>query len=222
MKPFVELALPDFDADRRQFLGQLLRAGNLPHEWTDRGVDVPESRAAQAEAVVALVREGSMPAPVSMPAPAEVEERIGLAVQPRVDRLGRTIASPGRRAMGWWIDGLVLTALQMVLRDTLNAVVVWGAMVVIGTALWGRTPGKLAVAMRVVPSLSRRPPGFVRSVVRWAVPESLVVVAVVTSSTAVMVAAAAVQAATFLPVLWDSQRRGLNDRAAGTLVIVTR
>jgi hypothetical protein len=45
---------------------------------------------------------------------------------------------------------------------------------------------------------------------------------VVTSSTAMMVAAAAVQAATFLPVLWDAQRRGLNDRAAGTLVIVTR
>lgn len=218
----MELALPDFDADRRLFLGQLLRAGNLPHQWTDRGVDVPESRAAQAEAVVALVREGSMPAPVPPVTLPESEERVGLAVPPRHDRLGRTIASPGRRAMGWWVDGLILTALQMVLRDTLNAVVVWGAMVVIGTALWGLTPGKLAVAMRVVPVHSRRPPGFGRSVVRWAVPESLVVAAVVTSSMAMMAAAAVVQAATFLPVLWDAQRRGLNDRAAGTLVIVTR
>ncbi len=86
----------------------------------------------------------------------------------------------------------------------------------------GRTLGKLAVGTRVVDARTLQPPRPAMSLLRWAVlaGPSIVVGAATndprwgfaTFATMIVVA----------PILWDLLRRGLHDRAAGTLVIRTR
>ena len=134
-------------------------------------------------------------------------------------------AGPGVRATARVVDvvlvmlpaWLVLAPLLLVVlpnaRTTtvVTAVLAWA--VVVGYEAWfttvsGQTIGKRALGIRVVLVGGTEPPGLGASVVRAALP---VLMGVVTFGVAWIVP--------YLWVIWDRDRRGLHDRAAGTEVI---
>lgn len=86
---------------------------------------------------------------------------------------------------------------------------------VVTTALWGAGFGKIVLGMRVVVEPGSQPggdvPGWARSWKRWAVPQA-----------AGLIPLPATGLVAYLPALRDSRRRGLHDRAAGTVVIDLR
>ncbi|HEX3906703.1 MAG TPA: RDD family protein [Mycobacteriales bacterium] len=86
---------------------------------------------------------------------------------------------------------------------------------VVTTAKWGAGLGKMLLGLRVVvdrpdaPAAS--PPGWARSWKRWGVPQL-----------PGLIPLPATGLLAYLPALRDARRRGLHDRAAGTIVIDTR
>jgi len=83
------------------------------------------------------------------------------------------------------------------------------------TALWGAGVGKWLLGLRVVvdsgPSTTTQPPGWARSWRRWLVPQGTGLIPL--PATGLLA---------YLPALRDGRRRGLHDRAAGTLVVDVR
>ena len=138
----------------------------------------------------------------------------------------RLIAGLTARLVGGYVDALFVSAFFAVSISHPSSswwpAICWAVYVVPSTAASGRTLGKLAVGTRVVAARTLRPPGLATSLVRWAVlaGPSLVVDAATHSARwgfatlATMVVVA--------PITWDLLRRGLHDRAAGTVVIRTR
>lgn len=86
---------------------------------------------------------------------------------------------------------------------------------VITTAIWGAGLGKALLGLQVVmePSAATAPecPGWSRSWKRWAVPQL-----------PGLIPLPATGLVAYLPAFHDSRRRGLHDRAAGTIVIDVR
>lgn len=139
------------------------------------------------------------------------------------------LASLSQRAVGFVADvalsGTVLLTPGMLLADAVTAedlgpgltrLVALVAFVflalyeIVPTALWGRTPGKAIVNIRVVGIGDERPPGWKRAVLRWVLPALAFQVAVVG-----WVIALALRAALVL----DPLHRGVHDRLAGTIVV---
>jgi uncharacterized RDD family membrane protein YckC len=86
---------------------------------------------------------------------------------------------------------------------------------VVTTAKWGAGLGKTLLGLRVVVDRPDAPaatvPGWSRSWKRWGVPQL-----------PGLIPLPATGLLAYLPALHDSRRRGLHDRAAGTIVIDTR
>ena len=86
---------------------------------------------------------------------------------------------------------------------------------VVTTAIWGAGLSKTLLGLRVVIDQSdapaASPPGWARSWKRWGVPQ-----------VPGLIPLPATGLLAYLPALHDSRRRGLHDRAAGTIVIDTR
>ncbi len=119
-----------------------------------------------------------------------------------------SVASVGRRFIGLVVDCVLAelitslfvhgggTAAQHV--QTLNywSLLTWALITVIGTAFFGATPGMLTAGIRVVRVDGGALLLPVRAIVR------------------------AILVALIIPaVIWDRDRRGLHDRAAGTIVL---
>ncbi len=151
------------------------------------------------------------------------ETDIGLPVEDRVDDL----ASVGQRIGGALIDGLLTSMVVVVplllglvnLDDLQNrvsagwafALLVFGAAYTIGpTAIWGQTLGKVAVGTRVVTDADGSLPGWRRSTIRWAVPGLLGRLPYIGILISLAVTAS---------LVLDPRRRGLHDKAAGTIVV---
>lgn len=151
------------------------------------------------------------------------ETDIGLSVEDRVDDL----ASVGQRIGGALIDGLLTSMVVVVplllglvnLDDLQNrvsagwafALLVFGAAYTIGpTAIWGQTLGKVAVGTRVVTDADGSLPGWRRSTIRWAVPGLLGRLPYIGILISLAVTAS---------LVLDPRRRGLHDKAAGTIVV---
>ena len=140
---------------------------------------------------------------------------------------GPPLASIGQRVAGALVDGL-LTSMVVVVPlllglvdvDTLDrslppalatALFLFGAVyTIVPTALWGQTPGKLAVGTRVVVEEDGSLPGWRRAAVRWAVPGF---------AGRLPYVGLAVSLAIMASLVLDRRRRGLHDRAAGTIVV---
>jgi uncharacterized RDD family membrane protein YckC len=86
---------------------------------------------------------------------------------------------------------------------------------VVTTAIWGAGIGKTILGLKVVvdthDEFATAAPGWARSWKRWAVPQA-----------PGLIPLPATGLLAFLPALRDSQRRGLHDRAAGTIVVDVR
>jgi uncharacterized RDD family membrane protein YckC len=138
------------------------------------------------------------------------------------------VASLAQRLGGVVIDGLLTSMvvvvpllLGMIHFDTVAdltisagwaaALVAFGAVyTIVPTALWGQTAGKLAVGTRVVVEADGSVPGWRRSAVRWFVSEGVGRIAYV---------GLWISLAVIVSVVIDARRRGLHDRAAGTIVV---
>lgn len=144
---------------------------------------------------------------------------------------GDRLASAGQRAVGFLADvalaGTVLLTPGMLLEDAVTAedlgpglarLVALVAFVflalyeVVPTALWGRTPGKAIVNIRVVGIGDEGPPGWKRAVLRWVLPALAFQVAVVVVGWVLALALRAV-------LVLDPLHRGIHDRLAGTIVV---
>ena len=108
----------------------------------------------------------------------------------------RSVAGVGRRIGALFIDWLMCTIIALAaFHSQYWTIVVFGAEVYLLTALTGFTVGKRIVGLRVV-RLDGKPVGL-----WWALLRTLLLLAVVP------------------PLVFDSDLRGLHDKAANTLVI---
>lgn len=86
---------------------------------------------------------------------------------------------------------------------------------VVTTAMWGAGIGKTILGLKVVvdthDEFATAAPGWARSWKRWAVPQA-----------PGLIPLPATGLLAYLPALRDSRRRGLHDRAAGTIVVDVR
>ncbi|HEX3622503.1 MAG TPA: RDD family protein [Acidimicrobiales bacterium] len=138
------------------------------------------------------------------------------------------VASLAQRLGGVLIDGL-LTSMVVVVPVLLGivhfdsvqdlrispgwaaALLVFGAVyTIVPTALWGQTAGKLAVGSRVVVEADGSVPGWRRSLLRWFVAEGVGQIPYIGIWISLVVIGS---------LLFDSRRRGLHDKAAGTIVV---
>lgn len=90
---------------------------------------------------------------------------------------------------------------------------VWIVYEVVPTALWGKTPGKHVVGIRVCarPDLAR--PGWIRSLKRFGLFYLVGWIPFVGALLTVVIP---------LPLLWTAERQGLHDMFAGTVVLKER
>lgn len=149
-------------------------------------------------------------------------------VGPPVEEDAAVIASLAQRLGGALIDGL-LTSMVIVVPLLLGFVNVddvqslrippgWAVALflfaavytVVPTAIWGQTAGKLAVGTRVVVDADGSLPGWRRSFVRWFVSEGLAQLPGI---------GVLVSLAVLVSLVVDRRRRGLHDKAAGTVVV---
>ncbi len=147
---------------------------------------------------------------------------------PPVEEQALAVASLAQRLGGVLVDGL-LTSMVVVVPLLLGVVhfdtvadlrisagwagllVAFGAVyTIVPTAVWGQTPGKLAVGSRVVVEADGSVPGWRRSAVRWFVSEGVGQVPFVGIWISLVVIGS---------LLFDPRRRGMHDKAAGTIVL---
>jgi uncharacterized RDD family membrane protein YckC len=150
-----------------------------------------------------------------VPAVALVDLTGGLALLVRTARsvLGRELGILGNAAA---LPGSDLVGARTPLVQVLALVGVvvgfglaWVVVRIVATAWTGRTPGKWLLGLRVVDEANpTTPPRLAKAALRWLVPQ--VSSAVPLPGTGAVV---------YAPVLKDPWRRGLHDRAAGTVVV---
>jgi uncharacterized RDD family membrane protein YckC len=146
---------------------------------------------------------------------------------PALDEQAFVVASVAQRIGGAVVDGLLVAMvivvpllLGIVDLDTLQNGLTAGwtvllllfgaAYTIVPTALFGQTPGKLAVGTRVVVEADGSLPGWRRSVIRWFVSQGVGRVPYVGILISVVVTGS---------LLFDDRRRGFHDKAAGTIVV---
>lgn len=147
---------------------------------------------------------------------------------PPVEERPVVVASLAQRIGGVLVDGL-LTSMVVVVPLLLGVIrfdsvqdlqisagwatvlILFGAVyTIVPTAVWGQTPGKLAVGTRVVVDADGSLPGWRRSIIRWFVAEGVGRIAYV---------GIWISLAVLVSVVVDGRRRGLHDKAAGTIVV---
>jgi len=121
------------------------------------------------------------------------------------------VAGLGRRLLGFVVDCVVaalitspfvhvhLTSPSATQSASYWSLLTWFVITVIGTGFFGVTPGMALVGIRVAPLEGRPMLGLWRAVIR-----AILVMLIVPA------------------VIWDVDRRGLHDRAAGTIVLAAR
>lgn len=136
-------------------------------------------------------------------------------------------AGPAARLLGAFVDSLVsyLFGLALWIAAPVStdetAWLLWigiAAYEITGTAVWGRTVGKLAARTRVLRTDTGGVPGFASAIVRWFVPSIPIIVAISFASANLLMLPWVV--VVYAPILTAS-RRGLHDHAARTVVVYT-
>lgn len=156
------------------------------------------------------------------------------------------LAGPGTRLAARILDIGVVYTLWFITRDVVGIYVIdsivssvggkllvalavlWLTFVgyeVVQSALWGQTVGKRIVDIRVVNESTGRPPGWGRSLIRWAVPlvpfALLGMILTPAGEYLALLAAAVAAALCYVSITWDRKNQGWHDQAAGTIVVKT-
>lgn len=202
--------------------------------WEDTDVIVADTAEPRIDELVAwmeaqptLSEEAGPAAAGAQPDAAPAPERA-----PRSVRESGAIAGPGRRLVGFAADEVIWSAFAVTamastgLGTDLTPVSVASSILlfayrVVPVAIYGRTLGKVVAGTRVVRASDRALPGWRSAFVRWLVP-SLPWTAVALLGTPAGARVAALVATTVIygALLLDASRRGLHDRAAGTVVAI--
>jgi uncharacterized RDD family membrane protein YckC len=216
----VEYDLGDWDHDQRAALALLLGGRAISHGWRGPVLTVPKAREADTDELIDEIDEkaaGSLD--------------IALPTEPAEDGEGPVIASAGRRLVGALCDGMILGFVTAPLQrgvfegdlamGRLTELFLTAVYVVIPTALWGRTAGKAIVGTSVVSADDLAIPSWRQATVRWMVPalSTLAVAVLPVPTVASVILLLAVEVVIYGGILRDARRRGLHDRAAGTLVL---
>ena len=144
------------------------------------------------------------------------------------DKQDLQLASILQRVGGALVDGLLISMVVVIpmllgfiefdnVEVALPAPVILGLFLfgalytIVPTAVWGQTPGKIAVGTRVVTEEDGSLPGWRRAAVRWALPG---VLGRLPNNLGLWVSLAVMAS-----LIVDPRRRGLHDRLAGTIVI---
>ncbi len=210
----LEYDFSDWTDEQRAGLDMHLQAANIASEWEEGGIlVVPRARRVDVDDFVDLIEGGF---DVDTDAEDDARASGGRAV----------LASPGRRIVAGAIDELVYGSIGIVVNRIMAghwqgwwSFPVIAAYLIVTVALWGRTVGNLVVGTRVE-HLDGSVPGWRTATVRWAVPVASIVLVPVGGLTAVL-GAWVWYLTVHLPIFFPS-RRGLHDRAAGTIVTRTR
>jgi uncharacterized RDD family membrane protein YckC len=140
------------------------------------------------------------------------------------------LASPERRLAGWLAQSLVFTVVDsaaigltgdLAVVEPVNLVLAV-ANGLVAVTLFGRTLGMALTGTRVVRQVDGAPPGGGTATVRWLVAAGPTLVPARLMGRgwwAGMIFGLLWSVAVFGPILIDPFRRGLHDRAAGTLVV---
>jgi uncharacterized RDD family membrane protein YckC len=188
----------------------------IPAEWRPDGVlVVPSAREIQVDDLLNSLEEedggsDAQPASVRADTPVRTEDA--------------QLAGPGRRFAGFLIDYVVVTATSVFLyfvsgqRSTGYAlsVAVDAAYFIGGTAIWGRTVGKLVLRTVVVRTDGVEPPGLRVATIRWAIVSFGIPLGYVAGIGGLLSLGWTV--AVFIPIFLPA-RRGIHDRGAGTEVL---
>jgi len=156
-------------------------------------------------------------------------DRLARPVQPsNAHRRPPLLASPSRRLGGAVIDGVLFVIGALVLLIVGNQWSGWPARVaftlpfvlyqVAAIAVWGRTLGKAAMGTKVVREEDRGPVGWGAALARWAVPAVPGIALSLAGDPAGVIGLLWI-IVVYSGVLRDSQRRGLHDHVAGTVVV---
>lgn len=220
------IQISGLSTENRELLAMLLRSEEIPAQWAGEVVFVPADRAAAASDLIAEVGEHAEASGEAVG--TETLPRATVAGAPRNALISnRTIATRWQRLGGWLIDSVVI---GLVGRGLAERGVSWwligiavGLYWIVATAVWGATIGKLVARTRGTVAGGRPP--WRASVVRWAVTGWIGFAAGVSADISAAAApplavlALVTWLATYTPILWDHEARGLHDRLAGTVVV---
>lgn len=145
------------------------------------------------------------------------------------DQRSVALASIGMRALAQFLDGLILGVPLFLLTlpfgvsllgtDVTDSELLWLTVVWVGAelayhtagvALWGATPGKRIVGLKVVNRTDGGAVSWTYASVRALVPTAVQLVPVVGPGLSIVV---------YLRALFHPMRQGLHDAAAGTIVV---
>jgi uncharacterized RDD family membrane protein YckC len=219
----------DWRPDQRRAVERLLEAAEVPYAWDGELLEVPGDRRRLVDDMVDLVADEDDGAPLFDDEPAPGASVVAGERWP-------IIAARSRRVVGYVVDVLVVnlgvvaffTALRVwsdgdggIVRWSWLAAALTAAYDIAPVAIVGRTVGKLVAATRVVVDGDGRVPGWSRSIARWAVPALPTLLVPYASGGASRLLAFTVwPIVVYAQILFDPMRRGLHDRAAGTVVVL--
>jgi uncharacterized RDD family membrane protein YckC len=210
-----EYDLAGWSSDQRDAAAFWLERMEIPAEWRPDGVlVVPSAREIQVDDLLdSLVVDETeaQPAIVLPDSPARTDDT-------------RVLAGPGRRFAGFLIDYVVVTAAAVFLylvsgRPSTGyalSVAVDAAYFIGGTAIWGRTVGKLVLHTVVVRTDGVEPPGLRVAAIRWAIVSFAIPLGYLAGVGGML--SLGWTAAVFLPIFLPA-RRGIHDHGAGTEVL---
>jgi uncharacterized RDD family membrane protein YckC len=222
----------DWRPDQRRALERLLDGAAVPYAWDGGLLEVPGDRRRLVDDMVDLVDDEDDGRPLfdDEPAPGAPVGPVG------PDERWPVIAARSRRVVGYVVDVIVVDvgvlaffAAVRVWSDGDGRIVRWAwlaavlaaAYEIVPVAVAGRTLGKLVAGTRVVVDGEGRVPGWGRAIARWAVPALPVLLMPYALGGAPRFFAFTVwPIVVYGPVLFDPMRRGLHDRAAGTVVVL--
>jgi len=216
--------------EQRENANFRLRSLEIPFSWDGPFLTVAPSYEGEVDELVDEIDEHP-PALGDLPEDAfasEIVERPFDEVQVGPQWRGQArIAGRWRRLSGNLLDGLIIGTL--VSGPARRAGLWWPVFVasavylIATTAIWGRTLGKWIVGTRVIDDDTGRNPSWLRSIVRYVVPSLGSLLALAVSPRWVAALLSTLWATiVYAPLLWSPRVQGIHDRAARTVVVLTR
>jgi uncharacterized RDD family membrane protein YckC len=213
----LEYDLAGWSSAQRQAAVFWLERMEIPAEWRPDGVlVVPSAREIQVDDLLDSLEDDD-----------EAPDELVLPPLPAMRGAGEApeLAGPGRRFAGFLIDWLVLSVAGVFLylltgghvASYATSLAIDAAYFIVGTALWGRTVGKLALHMVVVRTDGVEPPGWRVAIVRWLIVSIAIPLGYIGIVGGVLSLGWTV--AVFMPIFLP-ERRGIHDRGAGTQVLL--